>query len=142
MDNILTRNPRKKIICGIICAIVYIGLQALSMTIFKDVYTFGWLADHLYCYTWISAAVLIVLDKRRLAYCVIFGNLSGTLIGEVMGLFIMDWRMNGITAGMKADEIEYRSTHYGVLIWLAVLVLFIAAGTPAEIINSKNAKKS
>ena len=87
------------------------------MTLLKDVYTFRWMADHLYCYTWIIVIVLIAFDQTLLSYCIIFGNLFGTIIGE------------------------YRSLHHGVLIWFVTIILFIGAGIAAKKFTSKMAKK-
>ena len=141
MNSILTRNLKKKIICCIVGVIIYLSLQALSMTLLKDVYTFRWMADHLYCYTWIIVIVLIAFDQTLLSYCIIFGNLFGTIIGEVLGSFIKNQRMGNITTNMNIGEIEYRSLHHGVLIWLVTIILFIGAGIAAKKFTSKMAKK-
>lgn len=111
------------------------------MTLLKDVYTFRWMADHLYCYTWIIVIVLIAFDQTLLSYCIIFGNLFGTIIGEALGSFIKNQRMGSITTNMNIGEIEYRSLHHGVLIWFVTIILFIGAGIAAKKFTSKMAKK-
>ena len=95
------------------------------------------MADHLYCYTWIIVVVLIAFDRTSLSYYVTFRNLIGTIIGEVLGSFIRDQRMSQITTDMNVEEIELRSIHYGVLIWLITFVAFLIVGMAVNIILNK-----
>lgn len=142
MKDIFSRNPRKKLIAFITAVIVYLGLQVLSMTALSDIYTFKWMADHLYCYTWISVFVLIAFDCTSLSYFVTFGNLIGTIVGELLGGFIKEERMGDITTEMEAGEIHERSIHYGVLIWLITIIAFLAVGIIVNIILSKRRKQT
>lgn len=142
MKNILTRNIKGKLIALAIGVITYLGLQILSMTLLNRVYTFGWMADHLYCYTWIPALLLIVFDKTFLSYFVTFGSLAGTVIGEFVGSSIREQRMSQITSDMKVEEIHERSLHYGVLIWLVTIITFIAIGIMFSIFLNKRKKQA
>lgn len=142
MSNIFTRNPKKKIIAFIAAIIVYLGLQVLSMTTLSEVYTFKWLADHLYCYTWIAVLVLVALDRTPLSYYLTFGNLIGTIVGELLGSFIREQRMSKITSEMTVEEIHERSMHYGVLIWLITIIAFLVVGIIVNIILSKRRKQT
>lgn len=132
----------KKVSSFIVGVIVFLGLQILSMTLLKEVYTFGWMADHLYCYTWIAVIVLIAFDRIALSYCATFGNLIGTIIGEVLGNYLRDQRMSQITSDMRVEEIDARSIHYGVLIWLITFVAFLLVGIVIDIILKKIAKQA
>lgn len=142
MKDIFTRNPRKKLIAFITAVIVYLGLQVLSMTALSEVYTFKWMADHLYCYTWISVLVLIALDCTSLSYYITFGNLVGTIIGELLGSFIREQRMSKITPEMNVEEVHERSIHYGVLICLITIIAFLVVGIIINIILSKRRKQA
>lgn len=51
MNNILTRNIYGKLSTLVIGIIIYLGLQIFSMTLLREMYVFGWMADHLYCFT-------------------------------------------------------------------------------------------
>lgn len=142
MNDIFTRNPGKKLTAFITAVIVYLGLQVLSMTALSEVYTFKWMADHLYCCTWISVIVLIAFDCASLSYYVTFGNLIGTIVGELLGGFIREQRMGKITPEMEAGEIHERSIHYGVLIWLITIIVFLAVGIIVNIILSKRGRQA
>lgn len=142
MKDIFTRNPRKKLIAFITAVIVYLGLQVLSMTALSEVYTFKWMADHLYCYTWISVLVLIAFDCTSLSYYITFGNLVGTIIGELLGSFIREQRMSKITPEMNVEEVHERSIHYGVLICLITIIAFLVVGIIINIILSKRRKQA
>lgn len=142
MKDILTRNIKGKLIAFAVGVITYLSLQILSMTLLHDVYTFGWMADHLYCYTWIPALLLIAFDKTFLSYFVTFGTVVGTVIGEFLGGFITEQRMSQITPDMKVEEIHERSLHYGVLIWLITIVAFIAVGIIFSIFHNKRKKQA
>ncbi len=142
MNDIFIRNPRKKLIAFITAVIVYLGLQVLSMTALSEVYTFKWMADHLYCYTWIAVLVLIALDCTSLSYYLTFGNLIGTIVGEILGGFIREQRMGKITPEMEAGEIHERSIHYGVLIWLITIIASLVVGIIVNILLSKRRKQT
>lgn len=142
MENVFIRNPLKKVSSFIVGVIAYLGLQILSMSLLKEVYTFGWMADHQYCYTWVAVIVLIAFDRTLLSYFVTFGNLIGTIVGEVVGGFIKEQRMSQITADMKVEEIWARSLHYGVLIWLITFIAFLIVGIVIDIILTERAKQA
>lgn len=112
------------------------------MTLLYEVYTFGWMADHLYCCTWIVVIVLIAFDRTFLSYFVTFGNLAGTIVGEVLGRFIKEQRMSQITTDMRVEEVALRSIHYGMLIWLIAFVAFLTVGIVIDIIRNKKAKQA
>lgn len=142
MENVFTQHPKKKIIAFMVGVVVYLGLQIISMTLLNEVYTFGWMADHLYCYTWIAVIVLIAFDQIAISYFATFGNLIGTIIGEILGSYIRDQRMSQITTDMKVEEIEARSIHYGVLIWLITFAVILVIGIVVNIILSQKAKQA
>ena len=142
MKDILTRNIKGKLIALAVGVITYLSLQILSMTLLHDVYTFGWMADHLYCYTWIPVLLLIAFDKTLLSYFITFGTVAGTIVGELLGKFIKGQRMSQITPDMKVEEIHERSLHYGVLIWLITIVAFIAVGIMLSIIHNRRKKQA
>lgn len=142
-NNIFTRNLKNKGIALAVCAVVYLGLQILSMTLLNSVYIFEWMSRNFYCYTWVLALAMIVFDKTVPAYFVTFGNLIGTVTGQILGDIIREVKLNNITPDMTELDIsiiEY--THHGVTIWGIILFASIVLGIIAEIIiNSKKRKK-
>lgn len=112
------------------------------MTLLHKVYTFGWLTDHFYCYTWIAVIVLIAFDQTRLSYFVTFGNVCGAIVGEFLGEFIMEQRMNQITTDMTVDEIEWRRLNYGVFIWFITFIAFLIVGIVVNIILNKKTNQA
>lgn len=140
MKNFLLKHPKEQLISLAIGVIIYLTLQIISATVLSGVYMFGWMASHLYCYTWIAVIVLIALDQTLLSYFVTFGNLCGTIIGEFLGGFIRDKRMSEVTPDMTIEQIEMRRIHYGVLIWLITLAVFLIVGLAVKIVQNRKAK--
>lgn len=141
--NIFTRNLRNKAIAFAVCGVVYFVLILISATLLNSVYTFEWMLRNFYCYTWVLALAMIVFDKTVLAYFVTFGNLIGTVTGQILGDIIREVKLNNITPDMTELEIsiiEY--THHGVTIWGIILFASIVLGIIAEIIiHTKKRKK-
>lgn len=143
MNNILTRNIYGKLSTLVIGIIIYLGLQIFSMTLLREMYVFGWMADHLYCFTWAAVIVLIVFDQTLLAKFVTFGTAAATIVGEALGGFITQRRMSGITDNMTIEEIELRRINYGVLpIWFITLAIIVTAGIVVSIIVNKKASRT
>lgn len=142
MKRIFTRHAKTKLIALVVGFVVYLILQILSMTLLRDVYVFGWMADHLYCYTWAAVIVLIAFDQTLLSYFVTFGSVCATIVGELLGGFIQELRMSQVTADMTVEEIEFRRINYGVLpIWFIVFFLFLIVGIAVNIIQKKKARQ-
>ncbi len=128
MSNILTRNPKNKLIALAFAAVIYGGLQILSVTALKEVYVFEWLGHNFYGYTWIAVLILIAFDQTTVACFMTFGNLIGAIIGQFLGDFIQGQRMSRITPDMSEEQRYLLSTHYGVFIWAFVLLGFAVLG--------------
>lgn len=141
-ENIFTRNLKSKAIALGICGGLYLVLMLISATLLKSVYLFEWMSRNAYCYTWVLPLAVIMFDKTHLAYFVTFGNLIGTVIGELLGGVIRSIRMSGITPGMDGGEVYYRSLHHGVLIWIAVMLASVIAGIIAEFVRGKHPKQA
>lgn len=143
MKDILLLHPKKKIISLIVGFIVYLSMQILSMTLLRDMYVFGWMADHLYCYTWVAVIVLIAFDQTLLSNFVTFGTVCATIVGEFLGRFIQERRMSQITNNMTADEIELLCINYGVLpIWFIAFAISVIVGIVINIILNKKARQA
>lgn len=140
MKSFFMRHPKEKLISLIIGFVVYLTLQILSATVLSGVYTFGWMAGHLYCYTWVAVILLIAFDQPLLSYFVTFGNVCGTIVGELLGGLIRERRMSEVTSDMTVEEIELRRIHYGVLIWLITLAVFIIVGIAVKIAISRKTR--
>ena len=139
--NIFTRDLKQKGIALTICAVVYIALQILSMTLLNSTYLFEWMSRNFYCYTWFIALAMIVFDKTVLAYFVTFGNLIGTVIGQVLGDILEKIAWSKVTPDMDEGEIYLKTGHQGVFIWGIILFASIVFGITAEIIRGKKRKK-
>lgn len=142
MDNIFTRNLKNKLIALTAAAAVFGVLYLISMTLLNKVYLFEWTARNLYCYVWVAVAVLIVLDKLRIAYAVTLGNLLGVIIGQYLGDLIKAQRVKQITPETTPDMTYELSTHYGVNIWAITIIVCAAAGIAAQVISSKRRKRA
>lgn len=141
MKNILTSNLKGKLIALSVGLVVYVGLQVLSMTVLKNVYVFEWMGRSRYCYTWISALLLILFDKTLISYFVTFGTLFGTIIGQYLGDFLCEQKMALITPDMSAEQQYYLSLHHGVLIFAVTVLISVAVGIVLNIILRKPKNK-
>lgn len=86
----------------------------------------------MYWYTWILPYVFIFLKKYILSYCITFGSIVGIFVGQYLGDYIQKIRMEKIMLYSTAEERWHLSLHYGVAIWLAVILIFIIIGVLLE----------
>lgn len=141
MGNIITRNIKGKIIALAAALIIFIGLHALSVTAFKDVYLFEWLARARYCYVWAASVLLILFDQTLVSYCVTLGALCGAFIGQYLGDFLRERNMAKLTPDMS-NEIKYRlSLHHGAFIFAITVLGFAAAGIVCKVSVSAYRKR-
>ena len=103
----------------------------LSYRVFRE-YLFVWTADNRYWYTWILPFVFIFLGKYIISYSITFGSIAGTFAGQYLGGYIQKIRMEKITLYSTAEERWHLSLHYGVAIWLAVILIFLVIGILLE----------
>ena len=103
----------------------------LSYRVFRE-YLFVWTADNRYWYTWILPFVFIFLGKYIISYSITFGSIAGTFAGQYLGDYIQKIRMEKITLYSTAEERWHLSLHYGVAIWLAVILIFLVLGILLE----------
>lgn len=136
------KNFQRRLIAFFVCIGTYIILQLLSSTLLNDIYIFEWMARNLYCYTWLPAIVLVVFNQTITAYFITAGNLTGTIIGELLGDYLREQRMSGITSDMDASEVALRSYHHGVLIWLIVLLIFTVLGVVLSVVLRVSKKRN
>lgn len=141
MKNIFTRNIKGKAIALAVTVVVYLGLQLLSMTVLSKFYLFEWMSRRIYCCTWIPAVVLIAFDKTLISYFVTFGNLAGTIIGQLLGDIIEAHQKSLITPDMDNSEIYLMTMHQGVFIWSIIFTASIAVGIVLNIIFGKRKKR-
>lgn len=139
--NIFKRNLKTGGIALAVCAVVYVTLQILSMTLLNSIYVFEWMSRNYYCYTWVLALAMIVFNKTVLAYFVTFGNLIGAVVGQVLGDILEDIAMSKVTPDMDYSEIYLSTMHRGVFIWGIILFASIALGIIAEIIIHNKKRK-
>lgn len=141
--NIFTRDLKNKAIALGVCGGVYLVLMLISATLLNSIYTFEWMSRNSYCYTWVLALAVIVFDKTVLAYFVTFGNLIGTVTGQILGDIIREVKLSNITHDMsEIDIMMIESSHEGVTIWGIILFASIVLGIIAEIIiHTKKRKK-
>ncbi|MDE7363110.1 MAG: hypothetical protein K2N38_14395 [Oscillospiraceae bacterium] len=141
MKEWFTHNIKNKIIALIIGAIIFGGLQVLSMTALKDVYLFDWLGRRLYCYVWIPVIWFTLFNKLAVSYSITLGNLAATITGELLGGYIRGIRMERITPETPSDQVYFLSGHDGVFIWAAVLAVCVVVGIIIEWIIGKRKKR-
>lgn len=140
MKDSLTRNIKNKLIALIIGAIIFGGLQVLSVTALEHVYLFEWQGRHLYCYVWIPVIWFALFDKLALSYSVTLGNLASTIAGQLLGDLIRDVRMARITPDTPGDMRAILSTHYGFFIWVVGMAVCFAVGIIIELVIGKRKK--
>ncbi len=117
--------------------IYYLSYRVLSYRIFY-IELFVWMAENKYCYIWILSFLFILFRKYILSYCVTFGNILGIFIGQYLGDYIRNIRMEKITPFSTVEQKWYLSMHYGVAIWIIVILIFLIIGlVVSRIINKK-----
>lgn len=121
-------NKSGKILLNILVTLlIYFLIFYLSHTLFQD-YLFVWTAQNKYCYIWILSLLLILMQKPLISYCITLGNILGIFIGQYLGDHLRAVSMSRITQYSTAEEQWHLSLHYGVLIWIIVIVLASVIG--------------
>lgn len=121
-------NKVRKILSNILVTLlIYFLIFYLSHTLFQD-YLFVWTAQNKYCYIWVLSLLLILMQKPLISYCITLGNILGIFIGQYLGDHLRAVSMSRITQYSTAEEQWHLSLHYGVLIWIIVIVLASVVG--------------
>ena len=121
-------NKSGKILLNILVTLlIYFLIFYLSHTLFQD-YLFVWTAQNKYCYIWVLSLLLILMQKPLISYCITLGNILGIFIGQYLGDHLRAVSMSRITQYSTAEEQWHLSLHYGVLIWIIVIVLASVIG--------------
>lgn len=121
-------NKSGKILLNILVTLlIYFLIFYLSHTLFQD-YLFVWTAQNKYCYIWVLSLLLILMQKPLISYCITLGNILGIFIGQYLGDHLRAVSMSKITQYSTAEEQWHLSLHYGVLIWIIVIVLASVVG--------------
>lgn len=137
MTNILTRNPKSKLIALIVTVAVFGVLYIISQAFLKSVYLFEWASRGLYYYIWVPALLLIAFDKPIISYSITFGNVLGLIVGQLLGDFIRTRNMALITPETPPDQEYFLSYHKGAFIWIITVLICAALGIAVQIITSK-----
>lgn len=131
-------NKSGKILLNILVTLlIYFLIFYLSHTLFQD-YLFVWTAQNKYCYIWVLSLMLILMQKPLISYCITLGNILGIFIGQYLGDHLRAVSMSKITQYSTAEEQWHLSLHYGVLIWIIVIVLVSAIGLIYSIYMKKH----
>ena len=131
-------NKSGKILLNILVTLlIYFLIFYLSHTLFQD-YLFVWTAQNKYCYIWVLSLLLILMQKPLISYCITLGNIFGIFIGQYLGDHLRAVNMSKITQYSTAEEQWHLSLHYGVLIWIIVIVLVSAIGLIYSIYMKKH----
>ena len=121
-------NKSGKILLNILVTLlIHFLIFYLSHTLFQD-YLFVWTAQNKYCYIWVLSLLLILMQKPLISYCITLGNILGIFIGQYLGDHLRAVSMSRITQYSTAEEQWHLSLHYGVLIWIIVIVLASVVG--------------
>lgn len=121
-------NKSGKILLNILVTLlIYFLIFYLSHTLFQD-YLFVWTAQNKYCYIWVLSLLLILMQKPLISYCITLGNILGIFIGQYLGDHLRAVSMSKITQYSTAEEQWHLSLHYGVLIWIIVIILASVVG--------------
>ena len=115
-------NKSGKILLNILVTLlIYFLIFYLSHTLFQD-YLFVWTAQNKYCYIWVLSLLLILMQKPLISYCITLGNILGIFIGQYLGDHLRAVSMSRITQYSTAEEQWHLSLHYGVVIWIIVIL--------------------
>lgn len=136
MTNILTQNPRSRIMAMTAVIVIFGGLYALSRTLLSGVYLFEWTSRELYLFIWIPALILAALNKTAVSYAITLGNPAGVIIGQLLGDFIVTQNTKLITPDTTPDLVYRLTSHQGVFIWVITVIVFTAVGIVLQIISS------
>ena len=136
------KDGKKKLIALGVGAAVFIVLQILSMTVLHKFYVFGWFADNLYGFTWVTVLILIAFGRTVISYFANAGIVLGAVVGEVLGGILWERRLIRAAADNSSLD-EYAialQSHYGVLIAYIVFFAFLGIGIVVSVILSKKSK--
>lgn len=139
----IKRDLKGKLIALAVGLVVFIGLQALSVTVLKDVYLFEWLARARYCYVWAAVVVLILFDQTLISYFVTIGTLCGAFVGQYLGDYIEARNLAKITPDMSDDmkNAILCNSHPGAFIFAAIVLGFAVIGIICRIAVSASRRR-
>lgn len=140
---IFTRNIKANLIALAVGLVVFVGLQALSMTVLHDDYVFGWLGDNKYSYVWVLAAVMIVFDQTLISYFLTFGTILGACIGKFLGDYLEEKTLAKITPDMDLGQVSMiiDHAHKGVFIYWFTVFICLIVGIVLSVILGKRRKR-
>lgn len=123
----------KNFVCAVLLTVgIYTVLYLLSRTILADVYLFDWTAHNKYLYFWLISLLFIFWKKYFVAFYITFGNLVAIIIGELLGDLIIFINSFRISPGLDPMLLSHYQTHYGVFIWLALVLIAWIMGVRRE----------
>ena len=141
--NVFTRNIKAKLVAFAVGLAVFVGLQALSMTVMKDFYVFEWLGREKYGHIWTTALLLIIFDRTLVSYFVTFGAPLGAVAGQFLGDYFEERSLAKITPDMD-DDIRHNlleHSHHGVFIFYATVLICLVIGIVLTVILRKRRER-
>ena len=121
----------------LITMIPFLLLYAFSKSVLGDVYLFEWTARRYYCGVWFIVLLLVVFNHRTVSYSLSVGNAMGIAAGQLIGDRIIAIRTADITTRSTPEEVYLAHEHYGVFLWLMILMLSFVAGIVIEKLQRK-----
>lgn len=102
---------------------LFLMVYLLSLLILNDYYLFEWTARHYYLYIWLLGFFLIYLKKDNYAVALSISNIIGIVVGQLLGDYLREQNMLKITSQSDNETIYRLSKHYGVLIWIIIIMV-------------------
>lgn len=121
-------KQRQNVILAFLLFFVYLLLYILSRTILSDRYLFEWTSRHWYLGICLIAVLLVFFKKQVVAVAMTVGNLVGVLFGQTVGNYIQLENVEKITYAMSEGQKAKLHTHYGVALWLGIILVSLLTG--------------
>ena len=127
---------KNNILIWIIALVPFPLLYIISAYVLNDIYLFEWTSRHWYCGLWLIV-IIACFFRSRFAIVLSYANVAAIILGQVFGDMLRSYNISRISADMTADYKAYLHTHYGVQIWLGLVLLTIIVCATISIIRGK-----
>ena len=125
--------------------VIIFGMLLAARLWLSGIYLFGWMAMQWQAsvLVWCVAAGLILLADRPLpALFLAVGHTAGAFAGQYLGDWLRAWSSARITPDMTAGQVAQLEQHDGFFLWVAAMLLCLAAGIAVDHARRKDGKRA
>ncbi len=130
------KNIKMKIFHIFVIMMIFKILNLISTTK-MTVYLFEWISRNHYLFLWLFADLLVIFHKPLISYAVSIGNVFGIVVGQFLGDYIIKINSTKLTINSTPEEYYRLTYHYGVFIWILVVIISFFIGL---LLNKKSFK--